>query len=90
MFNDEKINKYGAQIIFSTHYVEILDYLKRRDGIFITHKENGKINAKNLYSDYDVRTELLKSKQFDNNVFDTSFEYNKLLELKINLLNELY
>ncbi|UKI50078.1 MAG: ATP-binding protein [Clostridium sp.] len=61
LFNDEKINKYGAQIIFSTHYVEILDYLKRRDGIFITHKENGKNQCeKNLYSDYDVRTELLK------------------------------
>lgn len=90
LFNDEKINKYGAQIIFSTHYVEILDYLKRRDGIFITHKENGKINAKNLYSDYDVRTELLKSKQFDNNVFDTSLNYKQLLEVRRNLLNELH
>ncbi len=90
LFNDEKINKNGAQIIFSTHYVEILDYLKRRDGIFITHKENGKINAKNLYSDYDVRTELLKSKQFDNNVFNTSLNYKQLLEVRRNLLNELH
>lgn len=90
LFNDEKINKYGAQIIFSTHYVEILDYLKRRDGIFITHKENGRINVKNLYADYDVRTELLKSKQFDNNVFKTSLNYQQLLEVRKNLLNELY
>ena len=90
LFNDEKINKNGAQIIFSTHYVEILDYLKRRDGIFITHKENGRINAKNLYSDYDVRTELLKSKQFDNNVFNTSLNYKQLLEVRRNLLNELH
>lgn len=90
LFNDEKINKHGAQIIFSTHYVEILDYLKRRDGIFITHKENGKINVKNLYSDYDVRTELLKSKQFDNNVFNTSLNYKQLLEVRRNILNELH
>ena len=90
LFNDEKINKNGAQIIFSTHYVEILDYLKRRDGIFITHKENGRINAKNLYSDYDVRTELLKSKQFDNNVFNTSLNYKQLLEVRRNLLDELH
>ena len=89
LFNDEKINKNGAQIIFSTHYVEILDYLKRRDGIFITHKENNRINVKNLYSDYDVRTELLKSKQFDNNVFDTSLNYKQLLEVRRNLLDEL-
>lgn len=90
LFNDEKINKNGAQIIFSTHYVEILDYLKRRDGIFITHKENGRINAKNLYSDYDVRTELLKSKQFDNNVFNTALNYEQLLEVRRNLLSELH
>lgn len=90
LFNDEKINKHGAQIIFSTHYVEILDYLKRRDGIFITHKEKGRINAKNLYSDYDVRTELLKSRQFDNNVFNTSLNYNQLLEVRRNLLSELH
>ncbi len=90
LFNDEKINKKYAQIIFSTHYIEILDYLKRRDGIFITHKDNGRINIKNLYSDYDVRTELLKSKQFDNNVFNTSLNYKQLLEVRRNILNELY
>lgn len=90
LFNDENINKKCAQIIFSTHYIEILDYLKRRDGIFITHKDNGRINIKNLYSDYDVRTELLKSKQFDNNVFDTSLNYKQLLEVRRNILNELH
>lgn len=89
LFNDEGINKNGAKLIFSTHYVEILDYLDRRDGIFITHKENGKINAKNLYSDYNVRTELLKSRQFDNNVFNTSLNYKQLLEVRRKLLNEL-
>ena len=89
LFNDEEINKNGAQIIFSTHYVEILDYLKRRDGIFITHKENGKINVKNLYSNYNVRAELLKSKQFDNNVFNTSLNYNQLLKVRRNIINEL-
>lgn len=89
LFNDEKINKNGAQIIFSTHYIEILDYLKRRDSIFITHKENGRINVKNLYSAYNVRTELLKSKQFDNNTFNTSLNYKQLLEVRRNILNEI-
>ena len=89
LFNDEKINSKGSKLIFGTHYVEILDYLTRRDGIFITHKENGKINVKNLYSDYEIRTELLKSKQFDNNVFNTSINYKQLLEVKRDLLDEL-
>lgn len=89
LFNDEIINNNGAKLIFSTHYIEILDYLNRRDGIFITHKVKGVINVKNLYSDYCVRTELSKSRQFDNNVFDTIINYNLMLEVRRALLNEL-
>lgn len=89
LFNDSAINKKGAKLFFSTHYIEILDYLDRRDNIFITHKENGKINIKNLYSDYKVRTELLKSKQFDNNVFNTALNYNQLLKVRRTLVNKL-
>lgn len=90
LFNDAKINSKGAQLIFSTHYVEILDYLNRRDNIFITHKNNGCISADNLYSDYEVRTELSKSKQFDNNVFNTALNYKQVLEVRRNTINELH
>ncbi len=90
LFNDSKINSKGAKIIFSTHYVEILDYLDRRDNIFITHKNGGTILANNLYTDYNVRTELLKSKQFDNNVFNTSLNYKQVLDVRRKLLNELH
>ncbi len=89
LFNDYSLNKKGAKLIFSTHYIEILDYLDRRDSIFITHKENGRINVKNLYLDYNFRTELLKSKQFDNNVFNTKTNYQELLVVRRALLNEL-
>lgn len=89
LFNDEKINSKNAKLLFSTHYVEILDYLNRRDGIFITHKENGIIDIKNLYKDYSLRTELSKSKQFDNNVFNTAINYKQLLKVRRSLLNEL-
>lgn len=89
LFNDEKTNSKNAKLLFSTHYVEILDYLNRRDGIFITHKENGIIDIKNLYKDYSLRTELSKSKQFDNNVFNTAINYKQLLKVRRSLLNEL-
>lgn len=59
LFNNYSVNKKGAKFVFSTHNVEILDYLSRRDEIFITHKYNGKIDAKSLYLDFEVRTELL-------------------------------
>ena len=90
LFNDSKLNSKGAQLLFSTHYVEILDYLSRRDSIFITHKNNSKITVNNLYSDYKVRTELSKSKQFDNNVFNTSLNYKQVLEVRRNLVDELH
>ena len=90
LFNDSNINTKGAQLIFSTHYVEILDYLSRRDSIFITHKADGRISVKNLYSDYNVRTELSKSKQFDNNVFNTLLNYDQLIKVRRNLLDEIH
>ena len=90
IFNNKNINSKGAKLIFSTHYTEILDSLSRRDNIFITHKENGYVNSKNLYSDYDVRTELSKSNQFDNNVFNTSFNYEQLLNVKELIINDLH
>lgn len=90
IFNSKNINSKGAKLIFSTHYTEILDSLSRRDNIFITHKENGYVNVKNLYSDYDVRTELSKSNQFDNNVFNTSFNYEQFLNVKKLIINDLH
>lgn len=90
IFNNKNINSKGAKLIFSTHYTEILDSINRRDNIFITHKENGYVNVKNLYSDYDVRTELSKSNQFDNNVFNTSFNYEQLLNVKELIINDLH
>lgn len=90
IFNSKNINSKGAKLIFSTNYTEILDSLSRRDNIFITHKENGYVNVKNLYSDYDVRTELSKSNQFDNNVFNTSFNYEQLLNVKELIINDLH
>ena len=89
LFNDERINKNNAQLIFSTHYTEILDILNRQDSINITHKNNGRINIKNL-KEYDIRVELSKSKQFDNNTFNTSINYQQLMEVRRNIINELY
>ena len=89
LFNDSSLNRKGASLLFSTHYVEILDYLSRRDNVFITHKDKGRIRISNLYADYDVRTELLKSRQFDNNVFNTALNYEQLLKVKRGIANEL-
>lgn len=47
-FFQSDVNKNGATIIFSTHYSELLDSLKRRDSIRIVRKINNKISVKSL------------------------------------------
>lgn len=82
LITDKTLNTKKAQIIFSTHYVEILDIFDRRDNIFILHKTNNKITLENFYDDYDVRTEILKSKKFNNNTFNTLLNYDQLMKVK--------
>ncbi len=51
-FRSEKLNKKGAQLIFTTHDLELLDMdLLRRDQINIVQKVNG---ASSIYSLWDV------------------------------------
>lgn len=89
LITDKSLNKNNAQIIFSTHYVEILDILDRRDNIFILHKNNNEITLQNLYEDYEFRTEILKSRKFNNNAFNTLLNYDQLMEVKRLLKNEI-
>ncbi len=89
LFSDSTINKNGAQLIFSTHYSQILDLLNRRDSIFIMHQKDGKIGISNLLTNYKIRTELSKSIAFDNNVFDTLLKYDRLMKMRGNVVREL-
>lgn len=82
LITDKTLNKKNAQIIFSTHYVEIIDIFDRRDNIFILHKINNKIALENLYEDYEFRTEILKSRKFNNNTFNTLLNYDQLMKVK--------
>ncbi len=81
LYKDKTINKKNATLIFATHYCEILDLFNRRDNIYIT-KSDEKIKIYNMYKDYGIRSELLKSKQFYNNVFKTAVNYDALMDLK--------
>lgn len=87
LFNNSEINKKNAILIFSTHYSELLDALRRRDAIFVCHRDK-KITAKNVYSDYPVRKELSKSNLFDNNAFGTLANYDLLMKAKKEIENE--
>lgn len=88
IFNDKRINKNNANLVFSTHYVEILDLMRRQDSIYVMKKEDYIYNT-NVFEDYELRHDLLKSNLFNNNTFNTLINYEKLMELKKRLINEI-
>ena len=85
LYKDKKVNKHNASLIFSTHYCELLDLFNRSDNIWITHSRD-KVEIENMYEKYGLRTELLKSKKFYKNAFDTAVNYNALMDLKRELM----
>ena len=86
LFKDPSVNKHGASIIFTTHYPELLDLFNRSDNIWIT-KQDQKIFVENMYQKYGLRSELSKSKKFYQNAFDTAVNYEVLMALKKELIN---
>ncbi len=85
LFKDSSVNKYAATLIFTTHYCELLDLFNRQDNIWIA-KAQDKVVLQNMYDVYNIRPELLKSRQFYNNTFDTSVNYEDLMALKKELM----
>ncbi len=81
LYKDKTVNKHKATLIFTTHYCELLDLFNRRDNIYIARADI-KVNLVNMYSNYKIRTELLKNRQFYNNVFQTAVNYDELMSLK--------
>ena len=86
LYKDKSVNRYNATLIFTTHYCEILDLFNRQDNIWIS-TANRKVSLSNMYDNYDLRPELPKSKQFCNNVFQTSVNYEDLMRLKKELMH---
>lgn len=85
LFKDKYVNKKNATLIFTTHYCEVLDLFNRQDNIWIA-KSNDKIRLDNMYEIYNIRPEILKSRQFYNNTFNTSVNYEDLMALKKELM----
>ena len=85
LFKDKTVNKKAATLIFTTHYCEVLDLFNRQDNIWIAKSDN-KIRLENMYEIYNIRAEVLKSRQFYNNAFDTSVNYEDLMALKKELM----
>lgn len=61
IFDEPKINKKGATLIFTTHYAEILDSFTRKDNIYVLRRNKNLVTDIVRYSDKIKRSELKKS-----------------------------
>lgn len=82
LFMDSEINTKGAVLIFSTHYVELLDIFDRNDSIYIIRKNKG-INIENLSdrlnrNDGKKKSELFQSGYLEN----TTPSYESYIKFK--------
>lgn len=85
LYKDKEVNRNNATLVFTTHYCELLDLFGRRDNIWIAAMDS-KVCLSNMYEDYEVRPELLKSRQFYNNAFQTAVNYEELMNMKRKLM----
>lgn len=80
-FMDSDINKNGAVLIFSTHYVELLDIFERNDNIYVIKNISG-ICIENL-SDLLQRNDIKKSELFQSGFLEnTTPSYNAYINFK--------
>ncbi|MCM1143569.1 MAG: ATP-binding protein [Blautia sp.] len=80
-FMDQKLNKNGGMLLFSTHYPELLDEYDRNDSIYITKNRNG-ITAENL-SNILKRNDIKKSDAYQSGFLEgTTPMYEAYMRLK--------
>ena len=63
LFDDPGSNPNGACLIFSTHYAEILDFIRRKDNVYLTRKTDGALSVSKLSAECR-RNDIKKSDLF--------------------------
>ncbi|MCP1102080.1 putative ATPase [Aequitasia blattaphilus] len=87
-FNNRKVNKNGATLLFSTHYAELLDEFNRNDGIYIVRNRGG-VTVENL-SDVLKRNDIKKSDAYQSDFLQgTAPSYEAYMGLRKYFINHL-
>jgi AAA15 family ATPase/GTPase len=80
-FMDARVNKLGATLIYSTHYVELLDELERNDDIYVIRNNDG-ITIQKLHHILK-RKDIKKSDVFQSGMLEgTTPSYEASMRLK--------
>ena len=82
LFKKSDTNPLGACLIFSTHYAELLDFVDRKDNIYVTRKQGNLISV-NKYSNEYRRNDVKKSDVFLSNLLKgTAPSYEKIKRMR--------
>ncbi|EKF8800576.1 TPA: hypothetical protein ACN1M9_002664 [Enterococcus faecalis] len=89
-----EVNKNGATLIFSTHYSELLDNIRRKEVIKVLRKEKGELMIESLTNlakkKGKDRTDIKSSDLILSGIFGTAPDYSKYNQLKKSLIREIY
>lgn len=61
LYMNRKLNKKGAVLVLSTHYLELLDFLERKDQLYILTRDTSSRTKVRLFSEEIKRNDLKKS-----------------------------
>lgn len=85
-FMDNKVNPLGANLIFSTHYSELLDEFERNDNIYVVRNRKG-ITIENL-SRILKRNDIKKSEAYQSDFLEGTVPmYDSYMGLKKKLMH---
>lgn len=88
LFEDQDTNPNGACIIFSTHYAEILDFIRRKDNVYVTRKTDGFLSVNKLSAEFR-RNDIKKSDLFLSNCLrGTAPKFRQIQNLKETICKE--
>lgn len=83
LFSSRETNPLGAVLLFTTHYPEILDFIRRKDNIYFLVRDRNYHTEMIRYSDRMKRIENKKSEVFlSNYIKGTAPNYSEIAQLK--------
>lgn len=86
-FTDKRVNPHGATLIFSTHYSELLEHIKRNDCIYIVENKD-KITITPL-NERMQRNDENKVQSFKSGLIgNTAPSYEAYIQLKKSIINK--
>ncbi len=88
LFMDRDINKQGAILIFSTHYLELLDDVERKDAIYVLNRDAEYNIHFSRFSSRIRRNDIKKSEVLVSNYFGGTAPKYELIQRVIKLLKK--